>query len=79
MVKDSARTHCRKLVQLTRDDNQKALSVMKSQGINFVPPTADQLKSFRSDAQKTYAQSIPKLYPRKLFERIQAILNTLRL
>ncbi len=78
VIKDSARTHCRKLVQLTREDNQKALSVMKSQGINFVPPTKEQLKTFRSDAQKTYAQSIPRLYPRALFDRIQAILDGLR-
>ncbi len=77
-IKDSARAHCRKLVQLTRDDNRKALSVMKTQGISFVTPTEAQLKTFRSDAQKTYAQSIPKLYPRALFDRIQAILDSLR-
>ncbi len=78
IVRDAARTHCRKLIQLTREDNQKALKVMKSQGISFVQPTQAQLASFSADARKTYAQSIPKLYPQALFERIQAILHTMR-
>jgi TRAP-type C4-dicarboxylate transport system substrate-binding protein len=78
IIKTSARAHCRKLVKLTRDDNRKALEVMKAQGISFVTPTGDQLKTFQADARKTYHQSIPRLYSRTLFERIQAILDTLR-
>lgn len=78
ILKSAARDHCRKLIELTRSDNHKALDVMKSQGIQFVSPTDEQLETFRTDAQKTYAQSIPKLYPQALFERIQAILLALR-
>ncbi len=78
IIKASARAHCQKLIKLTRDDNHKALDVMKAQGINFVSPTGDQLKTFQADAKKTYAQSIPHLYSRTLLERIQAILETLR-
>ena len=78
IVKASARAHCQKLVSLTRNDNRKALDVMKAQGINFVTPTEDQLKTFQADAKKTYDQSIPHLYSRALLERIQAILDSLR-
>lgn len=77
-IKASARTHCRKLVKLTREDNQKALKVMQAQGLTFVAPTDAQLKTFQLDAQKTYAQSIPDLYPQDLFDRIQTILGTVR-
>jgi TRAP-type C4-dicarboxylate transport system substrate-binding protein len=78
IVKDSARKYCRKLVELTRDDNRKAIEVMKAQGIRFVSPTNDQLKTFQEDAQKTYRQSIPHLYSQTLFERIQAIVHASR-
>lgn len=77
-LKETARRFCRKLVRLTREDNRKALMVMQAQGLTFVSPTADQMTSFKVDAQKTYAQSIPDLYPQSLFDRIQAILGTLR-
>jgi TRAP-type C4-dicarboxylate transport system substrate-binding protein len=78
IVKDSARQYCRKLVELTRDDNRKAIEVMKAQGIRFVSPTSDQLKTFRKDAEKTYRQSIPQLYSQTLFNRIEAIVRASR-
>ncbi len=77
-IKSSARLHCSKLVKLTREDNQKALKVMEAQGLNFVAPTNDQLKRFQKDAQKTYSQSIPSIYPQALFDRIKSSLDTLR-
>ncbi len=77
-LKTLARKHCRNLVTLTRQDNQKAREVLQSQGVNFVSPKAAQLKTFQADAQATYAQSISDLYPRELFERIQQILSHMR-
>jgi hypothetical protein len=41
-------------------------------------PTQKQLNTFEDDARKTYAQSIPDLYPQTLFDQIQAILGQLR-
>jgi TRAP-type C4-dicarboxylate transport system substrate-binding protein len=78
VVRDSARKYCRKLVKVTREDNQKALKVMQAQGLSFVKPTAVQRETFHADAQKTYGQSIPDLYSRQLFDRIQSILSTTR-
>ena len=77
-IKNSARMHCNKLVKLTREDNQKALKVMQAQGLTFVAPTADQQKTFQKDAQKTYAQSIPGIYPQALFDRINLLIDTVR-
>ncbi len=78
ILKRSARKHCRELVTLTRNENRDALAVLQRQGLIFVQPTADQLKKFQADAQKTYAQSIPALYPQTLFDRIQTILKKVR-
>lgn len=78
VLQEAARRFCRKLVRLTREDNRKALMVMQAQGLTFVSPAADQLTSFKADARKTYAQSIPDLYSQSLFDRIQTILGALR-
>lgn len=77
-LKTLARKHCMHLVAQIRQDNQKAREALVSQGMMFVPPTAMQIESFSKDAKKTYSQSIPSLYPRGLFERIQQILSKLR-
>lgn len=78
VVKRAADKYCRQLVTLTRKDNRDALAVLQSQGLTFVQPTEEQLANFQTDARKTYAQSIPDLYPQALFDRIQAILGQLR-
>ena len=78
VLKQSARKHCRELVVLTRQENRDAMAVLKSQGLTFVPPSPDQLTAFQADARKTYDQSIPDLYPRSLFDRIQTILKQVR-
>jgi len=78
ILKQSAGKYCRQLVTLTRKENRDALAVLQSQGLTFVQPTQEQLNTFQSDARKTYAQSIPELYPQALFDQIQAILGRLR-
>ena len=78
VLRQSARKHCRELVTLTRKENRDALAVLKSQGLTFVQPSPEQLTVFQADARKTYDQSIPDLYPRSLFDRIQTILEQVR-
>ncbi len=78
VLRQSAGKYCRQLVTLTRKENRDALAVLQSQGLAFVQPTEPQVKAFHTDARKTYAQSIPDLYPQALFDRIQAILGRLR-
>ena len=78
IVRTQARAHCRKLVEMTRRDNRKALQIMREKGIALVKPTAQQVAEFASDSRKTYARSIPDLYPQALFDRIQSILKAYR-
>ncbi len=78
VLKETARKYCRQLVTMTRKENHDALDVLKSRGLTFVRPGQKQLKTFQTDARKTYTQSIPDLYPQDLFDRIQNILGRLR-
>lgn len=78
VLKTAARKYCRQLVTLTREENRDALKVLERQGIAFVRPGEKQLNGFQADARKTYAQSIPDLYPQDLFDRIRSILGQLR-
>jgi TRAP-type C4-dicarboxylate transport system substrate-binding protein len=73
-VKSLALKHCRRLVELTRRDNQEARKALQAQGISLVKPGQGQLDGFASGAHQTYRQSIPSLYSSGLFDRIQSIL-----
>lgn len=68
-----ARKYCRKLVAQTRRDNREALAVLQAQGIGLVKPTAQLLADLQNSARKTYAQSIPDIFPQELFDQVKRI------
>ena len=39
ILRTTARTYCKKLIQITREDNAQAISVMKETGIQMVLPS----------------------------------------
>jgi len=78
IFKKTAKKYCRELIRLARKDNEKALVVLKKEGIIFESPTKKQITSFHEDAGKIYEKSIPQLYSRELFNRVQDILKTYR-
>ena len=78
IFKKTAKKYCRELIRLARKDNEKALAVLKKEGIIFESPPKEQIASFHEDARKIYEKSIPQLYSRELFNRVQDILKTHR-
>ena len=78
IFKKTAKKYCRELIRLARKDNEKALVVLKKEGIIFESPPKKQITSFHEDAGKIYEKSIPQLYSRELFNRVQDILKTYR-
>lgn len=78
ILRQVARTYCRRLVELTRRDNEAAKAALQAQGITFVQPPERQIAAFHEDARTTYARSIPELYPQELFDRIVIGLKELR-
>lgn len=78
IFKKTAKKYCRELIQLARRDNQKALAVLQKEGIIFESPPKKQVASFHEDARKIYEKSIPQLYSKDLFNRVQDILRAYR-
>jgi TRAP-type C4-dicarboxylate transport system substrate-binding protein len=78
IVRRMARHYSSKLVQLTRRDNDEAIQVLREAGIALIPPTPEQMDSFRRSAEKNYERSIPSLYSRDLYEKIRGLISEYR-
>jgi len=78
IFKKTAKKYCRELIRIARRDNENAFAVLKKEGIIFESPPKEQIASFHEDAGKIYEKSIPQLYSRELFNRVQDILKTHR-
>lgn len=78
LLQDEAVRFCDELVRLARRDNKEALSVLQDAGIRFEVPTAAQKADFERSARQIYEQSAGRIYPRKLFDRVNTLLNEYR-
>ena len=78
IFKEIAEEYCKELIRLTRRDNADAVQVLKESGIEIVNPSKDQIAAFEINAQNTYEKSIPDLYSRELFNRVQTIIKDYR-
>lgn len=78
VLRDTARKYAEELVRLSRRDNAEALAVLKESGVSFESPSPALVASFRKSAEETYEKSIPRIYPRQLFERVQALIREYR-
>jgi TRAP-type C4-dicarboxylate transport system substrate-binding protein len=78
IFKKTAKKYCRELIRIARKDNENALAVLEKEGIIFESPPQKQIISFYEDARKIYEKSIPQLYSRELFNRVQDILKAYR-
>ncbi len=78
IFKKSGKKYCRELIHLARKDNEKAFAVLKKEGIIFESPTKKQITSFHENAGEIYKKSIPELYSKDLFNRVEHILKTHR-
>jgi len=78
ILKSVAREYCDKLIQLSRKDNLEAITVMKEAGIKVIPPSNEQILSFKENAKRSYLKNIPELYTRDLLNQVQNILKEYR-
>ncbi|MBI9085659.1 MAG: TRAP transporter substrate-binding protein DctP [Desulfobacterales bacterium] len=78
VLKDLSRQYCRKLVELTRKDNQEARSVLEGAGVTFVVPSKAQKTAFAENARQTWDKNMPGLYPRALFDQVRSLLEAFR-
>jgi len=78
ILKQTTEKYCRELVYNTRKGNREAHAVLKKMGIIIESPSKKQMASFKEDAEKIYEKSIPQLYSRELFNKVQDILKVYR-
>jgi len=78
IVRETAGKYAAELVRLSRRDNAEALSVLKASGVVFDTPSPALVDSFAQSAEATYEKSIPRIYPRALFERVEGLIEEYR-
>ncbi len=78
LLRETAHTYAKKVVEATREDNKKALDELKKSGIEFLKPSAEDIKKFESYAQNVYKKSIPDIYSQQLFDKVQGVLKGMR-
>jgi len=67
------------LIKLTRKDNEDALKILQSKGIQFVPkPEGQELKIFQDAGIQTREKLVGKLYPRELLDQVISSVNEIR-
>ncbi len=79
LLRETAKTYAKKVVEASREDNQKALEELKTKaGIEFLKPSAEDIKKFEGYAQNVYKKSIPDIYSQQLFDKVQGVLKSMR-
>ncbi|MCX6128627.1 MAG: hypothetical protein NTX25_06125, partial [Proteobacteria bacterium] len=67
-----------KVVEASRRENEEAKTLLKSNGIEFLKPSEADIKKFQTYAENVYKKSIGDTYSKDLFDKVQAILKTMR-
>lgn len=78
LLRDEAARFCNDLVTLARKDNLEALAFLKQNGVIFEAPNENQINDFQMSAEKIYQNSMGKIYPQELFERVRKLLTEYR-
>ena len=78
ILKRLVKEYAARLVDLTRQENQEALTVLRDAGIQFVVPATDQVATFQKKAQDYYQNCSMQIYPGDLANKVRNLLNDFR-
>lgn len=79
LLKDLASSHLRRLTLLGREENEKALASLRSQGLTLsAKPDAATLKQYEELGRTARRSLAGKLYPAELLDRVEKALAELR-
>jgi len=73
-----SKKYCDKIITLSRQDNQEALSVLKEAGLTFLKPSETDTNKYEELARITYGKYSGKIYPVELFKRVNELLKKFR-
>jgi TRAP-type C4-dicarboxylate transport system substrate-binding protein len=68
---DKGREYMKKLVQLSREDNQQSIDLMKKNGIEIVSIPAKNIAEFQKAGQEARENLVGKLYGKALLDSVQ--------
>lgn len=74
----NGKTYMRKLTELSRRDNQKALETLKKNRIQFVKPDAKELLSYDDIGKRARQSMVGRLFPQDLLTRVEKALVDFR-
>lgn len=78
ILRDTAKTYCRKVVEVSRKENEEAKGLLKANGIEFLKPSDADIKKWQGYADNVYKKSIGDTYSKELFDKVQGILKGMR-
>ncbi|WP_141733731.1 TRAP transporter substrate-binding protein DctP [Oligoflexus tunisiensis] len=78
ILRDTAKVYCKKVVDVSRKENEEAKGLLKANGIQFLKPSEADIKKYHSYAENVYKKSIGDTYSKELFDKVQGILKGMR-
>jgi TRAP-type C4-dicarboxylate transport system substrate-binding protein len=75
---DKGRGYMKKLVQLSRQDNQESIELMVKNGIELVKVPEKNLETFRKAGAEARENLVGKLYSQELLDKVEKSLTELR-
>jgi TRAP-type C4-dicarboxylate transport system substrate-binding protein len=78
ILREKGREYMSRLVQESREDNDKAIELMKQNGIEIVKVSEEHLREFETAARKAYQDLVGRLYSQELLGQITGALEEYR-
>ncbi len=78
ILRDTAKAYSHKVVEASRKDNEAARKNLTDSGIQFLKPSDADIKKYQAYADNVYKKSIPEIYSKELFDKVQGILKGMR-
>jgi TRAP-type C4-dicarboxylate transport system substrate-binding protein len=78
VLREQGKEKMRKLVELSRQDNEESIELMKKNGIEIVTVPSENLEKFYIAGDKARRNLVGKLYSQELLERVEKLLAQFR-
>ncbi|MDQ3231123.1 MAG: TRAP transporter substrate-binding protein DctP [Pseudobdellovibrionaceae bacterium] len=78
ILRDTAKVYSQKVIEASRKDNEIARGKLTESGITFLKPSDADIKKYQTYADNVYKKSMPVIYSKELFDRVQGILKSMR-
>jgi TRAP-type C4-dicarboxylate transport system substrate-binding protein len=79
-LKNLGQKYMRKLTELSREDNAKAIETLKKNGIKILPPPDEStLKDYYKVGETARSSLVDKFYSKNLLEQVESALMDFRL